>query len=161
MLNNESTSCEAQSSSSGNGNDYDLMPSMGSETISVASLQASSLRTNQADPHTMPPAQLYEPDHAHSLMSMQSGALGLPSLSSWSTQNGVPSLTDPRHGWEAASSPASLERILSILGDVMAILDADDTVIARNADTSDTRMGDDDSPRLAFSSSRNMPQARQ
>jgi hypothetical protein len=164
MLNNQASSGEAQSSSSSGGDDYnyDLMTSMGRESMSVASLLASSYRANRTDPQALAPVPVYQPGQEHDLMSLQGGLLGLPSLTSWATQHGVSSLTDHPHGWEAASSLASLERIRSIMGDVMAILDADDTVIARIATRRDTRMVDDDSLMLTFPScSRSMPPAQQ
>jgi hypothetical protein len=153
MFNNESTSCEAQSLSSGDGTYYNLMTRMERESFSVASLQASSLHTNRTDHRTMATAPFYQPDHEHSRMSLQGGAFGLPSLTAWPAQSVAESLTDDHHGWETASSPASLARIISIMEDVMAILDADDTIIARIANTSDVHMVDDDF--LTFS--RNMP----
>jgi hypothetical protein len=163
MINHQAISCEAQLPSPGHSNayDFDLMTaSMGGETItSVAFLQQSLLLTNPRS--TLAGAPLYQPDQP-SLMSLQGGgALGLPSLSSWPTQSGgVPSLL---HGSETASSlPASLARIRTILDEVLTILDADDSVIARIANTSDTHVGDDDPQMLAFSSCfRNMPPARQ
>jgi hypothetical protein len=168
MLNNQATSGEGQSSSSldGNGNDYDydydLMTSMGRETMSVASLLAASLRTHHTDPRALAPAPVYQPGQEHDLMSLQGRLLGLPSLSCWPTQSGAPSLTDHPHGWEAASSQASLARMMSILDDAMAILDADVSVIARIANTRDTDMDDDDFLLWAFPScSQNMPPARQ
>jgi hypothetical protein len=167
MINHQSISCEARSpSSQGHGNDYDfdwMTSRMGGETItSVAFLQESLLRTNPRS--TLAVAPSYQPDQP-SLMSLQGrGVLGLQLLPSWPNQNGnVPSLTDPPHSLETASSPqASLVHVLSILDDVLAILDADDSVIARMANTREIRLGDDDLLMLAFSScSRNMPPARQ
>jgi hypothetical protein len=136
MLNNPSISCEAQSPSHGHGNDhdygYELMTRMGGEITSAAFQQASS-RTN---PHTLAAAPFYQPNQP-SLVSLQGSALGFPSLCSWPTQSCLPTLMDHPHGWEAAASPASMARITSIIDDVMAILDADDTVIARIANARD------------------------
>jgi hypothetical protein len=167
MINHQSISCEVQSPSPPghyNGYNYDWMASrMGGEPItSAAFLHESLLLTNPRI--TLAEAPLYQPDQP-SLMSLQSrDALGLSSLSSWPNLNGnVPSLTDPPHSSEtASSSQASLARVLSILDDVLAILDADDSVIARMANTREIRGGEDDLLMLAFSScSRNMPPARQ
>jgi hypothetical protein len=167
MVNHQSISCEVQSPSPpGHYNDYnyDWMASgMGGETItSAAFLHESLLLTNPRITLTTVP--LYQPDQP-SLMSLQSrDALGLSSLSSWPNLNGgVPSLRDPPHSSEtASSSQASLARVLSILDYVLAILDADDSVITRIANTRDTHGGDDDPLMLAFSScSRSMPPARQ
>jgi hypothetical protein len=166
MFNDQSISGKAQSTSPDHGNDddYNLITRMGGETTPAAFLQESSLWNNRTDLRTLGAVPFHQPDHP-SLMSLHGGALGFLSLSSWPTQSGVPSLTDHHHhqGWEAASSPASLERISCIMSDVMAILDADDTVIARITNTSDiTHMRDDDSFKLDFSSrSGNMPPARQ
>jgi hypothetical protein len=70
------------------------------------------------------------------------------------------SWTDHPHGLEAASLTASLDRLLSIMDNVLAILDGDDPVIARMANTKETSSCDDDSLMLAFSSSRNMSPAK-